>query len=529
MCKRIISLLLVSIMILTLFSGCYGKPKADKSFSAPISDEPTSLDPQIADSDSEKTIVLNCFEGLLRINEKGELESGVAESYTVSADGLTYTFKLRNNAHWALFSGHKDLLGENYNETFDINVYAEDFAFAFDRIFDEQINSPYRNVFSCVESYNATDKHTFTVKLKYADEGFLYSLTYPGAMPCDEEFYNLTRGRYGLDAKYLLCNGPFNVSKWIVGTSIRIVRNDDYNGVNKVKPTAVTFFVNPSESVIAEKMNSNTYDVAYLSKYNYESLTDKNDYNEVSVENTVYSLIFNQSDKYLSNKNIRLAIDYATDFSITEFVSDDTADAVSIVPPFCKIGDTPYINEDFDSLLNPYNPKKAKELFEQGLLELGESSVELEIICTDEYEMFIKQTVQTLQKALGVKFIISVKSVKQSEISAIMRDGNFSVVFYPYTADSIYISEFFEEFSDSSVFNYESEEFSKLLVKIHENSGNYKQLKTLCRSAEKTLISDAVMLPAIYESSYFITSKKTDGIYFYSSGSSIYFINATKK
>ena len=59
-----------------------------------------------------------------------------------------------------------------------------------------------------------------------------------------------------------------------------------------------------------------------------------------------------------------------------------------------------------------------------------------------------------------------------------MRDGNFSVVFYPYTADSIYISEFFEEFSDSSVFNYESEEFSKLLVKNVEKSR--KMLLVIC-------------------------------------------------
>lgn len=118
--KKFLSLLLCLIMFISLFSGCSSRYKADKAFSAPILDEPTSLDPQIADSDSEKTIVLNCFEGLMRINNKGELENGVAESYSVSSDGLTYTFKLRSNAHWALFSGHKELLGEDYNKTFDM-------------------------------------------------------------------------------------------------------------------------------------------------------------------------------------------------------------------------------------------------------------------------------------------------------------------------------------------------------------------------------------------------------------------------
>lgn len=526
--KRLVSLFLVLIMIMSLFSGC-GKPKADKSFSAPILDEPISLDPQIADSDAEKTIVLNCFEGLLRINEKGELENGVAESYSVSADGLNYTFKLRTNAHWALFSGHKELLGENYDKTFDINVYAEDFVFAFDRIFDKQINSPYKNMFACVDSYSAPDKHTFTVKLKYADEGFLNALTYPGAMPCDKQFYELTRGRYGLDAKYLLCNGPFNVSKWIEGTSIRIVRNDDYNGVNKVKPMAVTFYINSGESVVAEKMNSNTYDIAYLSKYNYDSLDNQDDYNAVSIENTVYSLIFNQSNQYLENKKIRLAIDYATDFSNVENLAENAGPAVSIVPPFCKVGNSEYINENYKSLIHGYDAKKAKEYFEQGLLELGVANVELEIKCSLEYETFMKQVVQSLQKTLGVKFIVTVKAVEQKELSAIMRDGNYSMIFYPYTADSIFISEFFEEFSDNSIFSYESEAFKNTLRQIHESSGNYTELKKLCRDAEKILVSDAVMIPVIYENSYFISSEDTNGIYFYSSGSSIYFINAAKK
>lgn len=527
--KRLVSLLLVLIMILTLFSGCKTRTKADKSFSAPITDEPTSLDPQIADSVSEKTIALNCFEGLLRINDKGELEAGVAESYTVSDDKLTYSFKLRNNAHWALFSGHKELLGENYADTFDINVYAEDFKFAFDRIFDAQIDSPYRYMFACVDSYSAVDKYTFTVRLKYADENFLYALTTPGAMPCDKEFYELTRGRYGLDAKYLLCNGPFNVSKWTEGTSIRIVRNDDYNGVNKVKPAAVTFFMNSSEDQIAEKMKSKTYDVAFLNKYNYDSLENKDDYNDQSVENTVYSLIFNQTNKYLANKNIRLAINYAADLLKFQFPEGESSKAVSIVPPFCMLGDEPYINQNYKSLLNNYDAAKAKNLFEQGLLELGESSVSLEIKCAEEYENAIKQTVQTLQKNLGVKFIISVNAVKQSELSAIVRDGNYSIVFFPYTVKSNSVSEFFEEFAKSDIFSMNSDAFNFLLKDIHEQSGNRQQLAELCRNAEKMLISESLMIPVSYEKSYFITSKKTAGIYFYSSDSDIYFINATKK
>lgn len=528
MARRIIAVLLGLIIVMLSFGGCFGRPKADESFAVPILDEPTSLDPQIADSDAEKMIILNCYEGLLRVNKDGELEAGVAESYDVSADGLTYTFKLRQDAHWALFSGHKNVIGEDYKDSFDITVYAQDFEFAFDRVFDEQINSPYREVFDCVESYRALDSFTFKIKLKYKHDGFLYSLTYPGAMPCDKEFYNLCAGKYGLDAKYMLCNGAFNASRWTEGTSIRIVRNDDYNGVNRIMPAAVTFYINPSEAVVAEKMAAETYDAAFLSGENYNALPNKDDYNAQEVENVVYSMIFNQSNKYLENKDIRLAIVYSIDRAMFAGFDENAVAANSFVPPFCTVGGKQY-NGQTDSKLPEFNAAKAKECFENGLLDLGVSSVELDIKCTERYEQFIKQLVQIMQKTLGVKFVVTVSAMNSSDIAAAIADGNYSIVFYPFVANSSRTDEFLESFENNSLFNYSSEQYSEALANMRGNSGSYSALKASCEQAEKILISDAVMLPVIYEKSYFITDEDTDGIYFYSSQSNIVFMSATGK
>lgn len=527
MTKRIISLLLITLLITLSFSGCLGKTKADKSFAVPITDEPSSLDPQIVNSDAEKLIVSNCFEGLMRISESGELENGVCKNYTVSDDGLKYTFILRDDAHWALFSGHKTILGENYKETFDINVYAQDFKFAFDRLFNISINSPYTYLFDAVQSYEAVDNHTFTVTLKHKDDNFLYSLTCPGAMPCDEEFYNATGGKYGLDAKYLLCNGPFNVSKWVENTTVKIVRNDDYNGEHKVKPSSVTFYLNKDASAIAGKMSADTYDAAFLSKSQFNNITDFEDLNISEVSNTVYSIIFNQKDKYLQNKNIRQAIAYATDLSI---VSSDNAIAASgIIPPFCKIGNESYVTENNSAELLPYDAESAKKCFEQGLLETGSSSVEIEIKCTEEYETFVKQLIQIMQKTLGVKFIVSATVLSENELSAAISDGNYSAAFYPFTANSVMTSDFLESFAGQNIFSYSSVSFTKSIDAIRTNSGDFTALRKCCEDAENIIISDVVMIPVLFENSYFLTSKDTQGIYFYSSSDSIYFINATKK
>ena len=528
MAKRIIAVTLCLIIVLLSFTGCFGRYKADESFAVPVYDEPTSLDPQIADSDAEKMIVLNCYEGLLRINSDGEIENGVAESFTVSSDGLTYTFKLRQNAHWALFSGHKTVIGDDFKESFDINVYAEDFEFAFDRVFDEQIASPYRSDFDCIESYKAQDRFTFTVKLKYRYDDFLSLLACPGAMPCDREFYTKTGGKYGLDAKYMLCNGAFNASRWTEGTSIRIVRNDDYNGVNKIMPASVTFYINPSQSLIAEKMASNTYDLAFLNADSYNELPNKDDYNAESIENTVYSLIFNQSNKYLQNKNIRLAIVHSINRELIEGPDANSVAATGFVPPFCMIGNVPYRNTE-SSKLPGFDAVKAKEYFESGLLELGSSSVELEIKCTPRYEQSIKQIVQIMQKTLGVKFVISVNVLEAEEISAAVSDGSYSIVFYPFVADTSRADEFLKSFENNSLLNYSSEDYSLALEEIRLSAANHTKLRESCEKAENILISDAVMLPVIFESSYFITDKDSSGIYFYSSQSNVILMSAMRK
>jgi oligopeptide transport system substrate-binding protein len=63
-------------------------------------DNVPTLDPQLNEDNSGHDMARQLFEGLMNQNEKGELVPGVAESYTVSPDNKTYTFKLRQNAKW---------------------------------------------------------------------------------------------------------------------------------------------------------------------------------------------------------------------------------------------------------------------------------------------------------------------------------------------------------------------------------------------------------------------------------------------
>lgn len=528
MVKKIVSCILILCVMLLSFTGCFGKKKAGEPFTMPITDEPTSLDPQIADSNSEKLVAVNCFEGLVRLNEKGEISQGVAENWSVSSDGLTYTFNLRHDAHWAMFSGHKEVLGDDYANTFNTNVVADDFKFAIERTKNSQTGSKDASLFSAVSSIEAKDDYTIVFRLKNPDENFLFALTSAGAMPCDEDFFNATNGKYGLDAKYLLCNGPFHVSKWIEKTSIRMAKNNEYVGETKSSPSSLTLYYNNDSSEVAEKAGSLTYDAAFLSSSQFLSIEDTKDLNITEIPNVTYSFIFNHSDKSSANLNFRLAFCKAVNASAIIGESSDITPATGIVPASCKIGTESY-NASGSSDLILYDETAAKSNFQSALLDLGATSIETSIICSAQYETVIKQLVQSLQKTLGVKFVVSVKTMTDSELAAAVNDGNYGIAFYPFQADTAFANEFLEGFSKNNVLGFSSPEFQKCIDEIHKNSDSYQNERSACQRAEKYLIDNAIIMPVFYENSYFVTSDKTSGIYFNSSADDVCFINARKK
>ncbi len=546
--RKIVAFLLLLVMLSLSFTGCFGKTKANEPFSMPITDEPQSLDPQIADSNAERLVASNCYEGLVRVAADGSIQNGVATGYTVSENGLIYTFTLRQDAQWALFSGQKSVLGEKYGENdfkekFDKTVYAEDFVFALRRAVDPQTGSSDAFLFAAVTNaknimegraavaslgVRAIDAFTVEITLEHADENLLYALTSPAAMPCDEEFFALTNGRYGLEAGYTLCNGPLHISRWTEKTSLKMVKNDDYHGEQDVKPASLTLYYNDDGSKIPEKMAAGTYDAAFLTKAQYENLSDTSGLNVQSMENTVYSFLFHPKSSVLANENLRKALCFAADLDKITILGEPVTRAAGLVPPYCRIGAGAYRTESGAAML-PYDAEQAKSCFFEALLELGASSAELEVLCEEAYADFVRTVVQGWQKTLGVKFVAAVKTLSGDALQAAVTDGNYDIVFYPLTADSVMTSVFLESFGAGGKFGIDSAEYTQKLSAVRSNSGNFTALRAACTDAENYLLQHAVLLPVLWEGNYFVTSKDTKDIYFYSSKDYVYFINATKK
>ena len=137
---RITAAVLAAAFLLAL-TGCSGGSGA-ASFTWFVDTIPANLDPQVASDASDVIACENLYGTLVRKSPDGELVPGLCEEWTVSPDGLTYTFTLKDGLTYAAAKG----------ATTEYDITAEDFVFAFRRIFQAQTGSPYAVEFSAIEN-----------------------------------------------------------------------------------------------------------------------------------------------------------------------------------------------------------------------------------------------------------------------------------------------------------------------------------------------------------------------------------------
>ncbi len=214
---RIIAAVLAAAFLFAL-TGC-SDSSGTNSFTWFVEDIPANLDPQVASSPQDLIACQNLYGTLVRRNADGQLVPDLCEAWTVSPDGLTYTFTLKSGL---TYTGAKGAATE-------YPLTAQDFVYAFRRIFDPQTGSAYAVEFAALANSTAVlegtaDPSTLGVSaagdlkvvftLSTPDENFLAKLTLPGAAPCNQAFFESTRGTYGLTTAATLASGSFYIYNW---------------------------------------------------------------------------------------------------------------------------------------------------------------------------------------------------------------------------------------------------------------------------------------------------------------------------
>lgn len=193
---------------------------------AEIGENFDSLNPIKASTQAARTLAVNCFEGLMKLDETGRLVTGQADSYKVSEDGLTYTFILRDDIHWSDGS----------------DVTAADFVNSWQQLIVSDNGSKIQMVKNAAEiiagkqqasklGIKAINEKTVEIILDYADPFFLDICADAVCVPIKEDFAADELNTWNKDV--FVCNGSYVIAE-LLESGVMLEKNKEYYNENAV-------------------------------------------------------------------------------------------------------------------------------------------------------------------------------------------------------------------------------------------------------------------------------------------------------
>ena len=194
--------------------------------------EPPHLDPTSAAAGAiDSVLYTNVFEGLTRFMGDGSVVPGLAESWEISEDGLTYTFKLRE--------------GVTFHD--GTTMDAEDVKFTLDRINAEDSANAQKALYAAISEVNVTDPQTVEVKLSEPNGNMLFNLAWGDAVIVAPETVETIK-------QTPIGTGAFKFENWNQGDKITLTRNDDYWGEAPALASATFKFISDPTAAFASVM-----------------------------------------------------------------------------------------------------------------------------------------------------------------------------------------------------------------------------------------------------------------------------------
>ncbi len=531
MYKRIYRMIcvLLTIGLLCAVCGCEKKEESGMGFlfTCALPANPACLDPQYTDSENADMVITNIMEGLMRADENGIPVEAGAESYSITDDGLCYMFNLREDCVWYR-SGMKE--GE------EIPVTARDYVYAFRRLLDPVTQSPYASLFSCIKNANsvmagtlpssslgvsAPDNYTVLFQLEYTNAEFLQLLTMACAVPCNEDFFLTTNGRYGLDEETVICNGPFYISKWnydAYGSDnfITLKKNKLYHDTDNIAPSSVQFTILRSQAAV-EKLFSESGCDMMITESSPVSYLGHKDYHVYPERAQTLGLIFNPENEILQNEDLRLAIAHGINrTTYASVLSDDMTAAYGVIPPAATLLDSSYREICADEpLALPYDPRKAASLFEKAADELQLNSLNSirilmpNTITDTDALLTICQEWQTLFGQY-----IGIEAVTPTEYERRLQNGEYSIALYSVQGSRNSCYEVLRVFTENKeLIGFESDEYSGIMTRL-ATAGRLSDSLSLYTAAEQAILDTHAFIPLFYKNTYLVATAGNRDILF---------------
>ena len=473
------SALLLSAGVLVACSGGKSGSSGEQTFSYVYTTDPDTLDYSISNKKSTSEFTGNAVDGLLEVDKYGNLIPSLAKDWTVSKDGLTYTYKLREGVKWMTSEG------EEYGE-----VKAQDFVTGLQHAADKKSSALYlvqKSVKGLDDYVSGKTKDFSTVGIKAIDDYTVqYTLSQPESfwnskttmgilMPVNEEFLKSKGDDYGqgTSPSSILYCGPYLIKSITSKSSAILEKNPTYWDAENVKISKVklTYYDGQDSESLIRGFDNGDYTVArvFPNGSNYKSVEKKHKDDIVYTDqgSSTYNLSFNidrqayeitkkttdaqkaSTKKAILNKDFRQAIMFA--FNRKAYVAQTNGEAGAnkvirntFTPPnFVQIDGKQFgdaVEKDLEAYGDEwkgvsvadgkdtlYNPSKAKEEFAKAKADLQAQGVEfpihLDLPTSSTYTEGIKQAQsfkQSIESTLGAEnIVIDLNMVSEDDLQRV--------------------------------------------------------------------------------------------------------------
>lgn len=469
----------------------------------------------------------NVFESFYRLGKNGKPTAGLAKTGTVSKDGKTWTFKIRDSK-WS--NGDP--------------IVAQDFVYSWRRSLNPKTASPYAYLFSGVKNadaiiagkkspnalgISAPDKKTVVVKLNRPIAYFKVLMAYPLFGPQNEKVVKKYGNRYATKAQYQVYSGPFKIKGWNgTNDTWSFVKNNDYWDKKAVKLNKIHYQVVKSNNTGYQMYQQGKLDLTPLSSEQVKNLKSNNDFTQYPYS-LVRFLLYNFKDKNavnrkaLNNKNIRLALSLSIDRDIVTkkvlgngstlpkgFVANDLAANPKTGIDFAK--------EQAVKNTVDYNPALAKKYWQKGLQEIGQKSLTFDVLSSND-EADSDQLTQYLQsqwtkELKGIK--INITNIPDKSTTSRAQQGNFDIYLSHWGGDFNDPMTFMQIPMTGTSYNYgkwSNSEYDNLVKKAgNQDANNPEKRWNDLVSAAKIVNGNQAITPIYQQTTAYLQNKRVHGI-----------------
>lgn len=445
--------------------------------------EPTGLDPTIAAPVAIGQVTWqNIFEGLVTINEAGEVEPQLAKSWDLSDDGLTYIFHLHS--------------GVKFHDGAEFDAHSA--KFSLDRARGDASVNPQKRFFASIKDVEVKDAHTLVIVLNEPNSNLLYHLGWAASvMVSPDSAENNKVNPVG--------TGPFKLASWSKGDKIELTRNQDYwnkDAQPTLEKATFRFVTDPQAQAAALKSG----DIDAFPEFGAPELMDSFEGDERLgrfIGNTELKVVagLNNARKPFKDKRVRQALMMAID---RQTVVDGAWSGYGTpIGSHFTPNSSAYI--DLNGVL-PYDVEKAKAL----LSEAGYPNGFTMTIKAPQmpYAQRSAQVLQALLADVGVTLNIETSEFPAQWISDVFTNSNFDMTIVAH-AEPMDIDIYSR---DPYYFNYKSSAFNDTLKALSQAKSDAERA-ALYGEAQKILAEDVPALFLFVMPKLGVWDKKLQGLW----------------